>query len=123
LTDLQKPPAIYLFRSGRVTGDAATVVCAVPLDLVMTVYGGGGLMGEGGVEAAFGGAAFFRNADKTQCFIGVWGARNASRFRSALRASRLNLVVVRTSPPARLIFVSRMPKPISSRLRYLRRRS
>ena len=36
---------------------AITVATAAPLALAVSVYGGGGLSGEGGLDAAFGGSA------------------------------------------------------------------
>src|ERR1700722_20401294 len=48
---------IYLFRGSLRSGN--TVASAAPLEVVVSVYGGGGLFGEGGVKSAFGGAAFF----------------------------------------------------------------
>jgi hypothetical protein len=47
---------VYVFREPRFAPAGDTVVCAAPLDLVVSVYGGGGLKGEGGLSAAFGGA-------------------------------------------------------------------
>jgi hypothetical protein len=93
--------AVYVFRDPRFAPAGDTVVCAAPVDLVVSVYGGGGLNGEEGLSAAFGGAAFFRNAKTGSSFLGVWGARKASRFRSALR-QRAVLNIVDAPPPARL---------------------
>jgi hypothetical protein len=76
---------------------------AASLDLVVSIYGGGGVKGEGGLSAAFGGAAFFRDEETGVSFLGVWGARNASRFRSALRR-RAALSIIRDAPPARLVW-------------------
>ena len=102
---------VYVFRERRFAPAGDTVVCAAPLDLVVSVYGGGGLKGEGGLAAAFGGAAFFRNEETGFSYLGVWGARNASRFRNALRR-RATLEIVRDSPPARLVwFETRDTRP------------
>jgi hypothetical protein len=94
--------SVYVFRHPAFASAGDTVVCAAPLDLVVSVYGGGGIKGEGGLVAAFGGAAFFRDEDGSS-YLAVWGARNASRFRSALRI-HVTLNVVRASPSARLVF-------------------
>ena len=56
-----------------------------------------------GLAAAFGGAALFRNDETGATYLGVWGARNASRFRTALRRSGAALDLIREHPPARLI--------------------
>lgn len=38
-----------------------TVVCVAPVDCFIAVYGNGGVVGEGGLSFAFGGAAVFKN--------------------------------------------------------------
>jgi hypothetical protein len=95
---------VYVFRDGHFAPARDTFVSAAPLDLVVSVYGGGGIKGEGGLAAVFGGAAVFKNEESGLYYLGVWGARNASRFRTALRASGVILDIVREPPPARLIF-------------------
>ncbi len=60
---------VYLFRGFPHGG--RTVASAAPLETVMSVYGGGGLFGEGGVTTAFGGAAFFRDAEDGPSYVGV----------------------------------------------------
>jgi hypothetical protein len=106
---------VYVFREPRFAPAGDTVVCAAPLDLVVSVYGGGGLKGEGGLSAAFGGTIFFQ-AEKTGApYLGVWGARNASRFRSALRR-RSVLDIIRDRPPARLTsFQTTGVRPLKTR--------
>ena len=95
---------VHLFRRGN------TVVSAAPLDAVITAFGGGGLFGEGGVDVMFGGCAFFRDDKTGPAYVGVWGARKASRFRTALRQAGLCVEIVRRPPPARLMF-SQTRKP------------
>jgi len=98
---------VYLFRSGNFARNGDTVVTAAPLDAVMSVYGGGGLFGEGGVAAIFGGAAFYRDDPRDETsrgYVGVWGARQASRFRAVLRGAGISIEIVRSPPPARLMF-------------------
>jgi len=92
---------VYVFRDARFA-KSDTVVSAAPASLVAAVYGGGGLQGEGGVETVFGGSAFFQNDESGAAFIAVWGARNASRFRSRLRQSRIALDIVNVPPPGKL---------------------
>ena len=79
------------------------MVSVAPLDRVVAVYGSGGVVGEGGLSSSFGGAAIFKNEVSGACFIGVWGARNASRFRSELRA-HMQIDVIKEAPDARLAF-------------------
>ena len=94
---------VYLFRSSGFAPSGDTVVSVAPLDRVVAVYGDGGVVGEGGLSSSFGGAAVFKNDASGECFIGVWGARNASRFRSELRA-HMQIDVIREAPDARLAF-------------------
>ncbi|MDZ7872724.1 MAG: hypothetical protein U5N27_05845 [Rhizobium sp.] len=69
----------------------------------MLVYGNGGVLGEGGLSSAFGGAAVFKNETTGECFIGVWGARNASRFRRELRG-HVETRLIKEAPDARIAF-------------------
>lgn len=96
---------VYLFRGLTGHGDFM-VVSAARLDLVVSVFGGGPLHGEGGLVSAFGGAAFFKNEETSECYLGVWGARKVSRFRQMLQGSGAALTIVRERPPARLIRLS-----------------
>lgn len=96
-----EPTPIYLFRSEAFAPGDRTVVCAAPTHLVVAVYGGGGHHNNGGMNDAFGGSAFYRNEETGETFLGVWGARNASRFRTALRRKGA-ITIVREPPPARL---------------------
>ena len=93
---------VYVFRDGHFAPGRDTVMTAAPLDFVVSVYGGGGLKGEAGLEAVFGGSAFFRNDETGSCYLAIWGARNASHFRSRLRQSGRTLEIVREPPVARL---------------------
>ncbi len=95
------PRHVYLFRSERSGHGGGTVICAAPADLVVAAYGGGGHLDQEGLRLAFGGNAFFRDDETGACFLGVWGARNASRFRTALRR-KAEITIVREPPPARL---------------------
>jgi hypothetical protein len=93
---------VYLFRAGNFARNGDSVVSVAPRDIVISVYGGGGFEGSDGLAAAFDGGCVYRNDDTGASFLGVWGARKASRFRAALRQSGLELDIVRQSPPARL---------------------
>lgn len=96
-------PVVYVFRHANFSPTADTAVCAAPLDLVVSVYGGGGIHDSEGLSAAFGGAALFRDEDTGTCLLGVWGKRNAARFRTGLRAHR-ELRIVYDAPRARLVW-------------------
>jgi len=107
---------VYVFRDKHFAPAGDTVVIAATRDLVVSVYGGGGHNGEGGLSAAFGGAAVFTNDNEGLSYLGVWGARNASRFRAALRRSGAVLDIVREPPPGRLVFIeTRNMRPRGSR--------
>jgi hypothetical protein len=97
------PCPVFLFRSAGFAPSGDTVISVAPLEAVMSVYGNGGVVGEGGLSSAFGGAAVFKNEATRECFIGVWGARNASRFRRELR-DQMDIRVVKEAPDARLVF-------------------
>jgi hypothetical protein len=99
------PCPVYLFRSAGFAPSGDTVVSVAPLESVVAVYGSGGVVGEGGVSSAFGGAAIFKNDASGEHFIGVWGTRNASRFRNELRA-HMPITVLKEAPNARLSFWS-----------------
>jgi len=94
------PINIYQYRGFPADGD--TVVSAASLDVVTSVYGGGGLKGEAGLEKKFGGSAFFRNETTGECFLGIWGAKNASQFRNDIRQSSIEIDIIHERPPARL---------------------
>lgn len=74
------------------------MVTIAPIDRIVAVYGG---EGGGGLSDAFGGVAIFLNDATGERFAGVWGARNASRFRREMRES-MPVVLRRETPPVRL---------------------
>ena len=94
---------VYLFRSSAFAPAGDTVVSLAPMEQVISVYGDGGVWGEGGLSSAFGGVAVFRNDASGERFAGVWGARNAARFRRELRA-QLPIDIRNEAPDARLVF-------------------
>lgn len=109
-----EPTPIYLFRSEAIGPGSSTIVCAAPTRLVVAAYGGGGHHEQQGVGRAFGGSAFFRSEETEETFLAVWGARNASRFRTALRRKGA-ITIVRDPPPARLTWFSYgNPRPPTS---------
>ena len=93
---------IYVFRAIQFA-KSESVATAAPLNLVVSVFGGGGLKGEQGLEAVFGGSAYYRDDATGAAYLGVWGTRNASRFRRRLRESGAALRIVASEPPARLV--------------------
>jgi hypothetical protein len=97
---------VYVFRDRHFAPAGDTIVSAASRDVVVSVFGGGGLKGEAGLSAAFGGSAVFRDADTGLLYLGVWGSRNSSRFRRALRDGGVASHIVRGPPPGRLIFFS-----------------
>jgi hypothetical protein len=110
---------VYVFRDpGQFTVGHNALVSVAPNDLVVAVFGGGGLMDADGLSSVFGGAAVFKNDETGKLYLGVWGARNASRFRTALRRAGATLDLVGEPPPARLVLrttksrrPSRPPQP------------
>jgi hypothetical protein len=101
---VSEPYPVYLFRDGHFAPAGDTVVSAAPLELVVAVYGDGGLVGEAGLAAAFGGCTYFRNDENGSSYLAIWGARKASRFRSVLRRSGAKMEILHRAPPARLVW-------------------
>ncbi|NLS17159.1 hypothetical protein HGP16_11385 [Rhizobium sp. P40RR-XXII] len=60
-------------------------------------------MGEAGLSSIFGGAVVFKNDATGELFLGVWGARNASRFRRLIRTN-MQTINFKDPPSARLVF-------------------
>jgi len=110
---MDRHPSIYLFRTRRFAPAGDTVVSVASLTVVVNVYGGGGLKGEGALVEAFGGAATFKNDETGDLYFGVWGARNASRFRRTLREAVGDIMVAKRQPPGRFVWwhtKRRLPK-------------
>jgi hypothetical protein len=103
---MAEPSPVYLFRSEAIAPGSSTIVCAAPAHLVVSAYGGGGHLDHEGVQRAFGGYAFYRGDETRETFLAVWGARNASRFRTALR-NRGPITIMREPPPVRLTWLCR----------------
>ncbi|TGV22169.1 MULTISPECIES: hypothetical protein [unclassified Mesorhizobium] len=57
-----------------------------------------------GLEAAFGGSAYYRDEATEEAYLAVWGARNGSRFRRQLGESGATLQTVTGEPPSRLVW-------------------
>lgn len=101
---------VYWFRDSHLAPAGNTVVSVAPRNLVVSVYGGGDLHESGGLSSVLGGVVIFRSEATDDIYLGVWGARNASRFRSDLRRHCAELKIVRTPPPARLSIYSTAKK-------------
>ncbi|HKD46880.1 MAG TPA: hypothetical protein VKB67_04295 [Rhizomicrobium sp.] len=93
---------VYLFRDDRFAPTTDTWVSAAPLDIVVDVFGGGGIKQTAGLSKIFGGAAVFENERTGSYYLGVWGARKASKFRGTLRSSGYEISIIRARPPGRL---------------------
>jgi hypothetical protein len=107
---------VYVFRDSRFSPGGEAVASATSSEIVTLVFGGGGHHGEDGLATQFGRAAFFRNDETGRTFLGVWGSRNASRFRGTLRRRGLSVEIVREPPPGRLTWFQTPAHP--SRKRY-----
>src|SRR5476649_397501 len=96
---------VYVFRDPTFSPGGNTVVTAAPRKAVMAVYGGGGLMQTSGLSSAFGGCAVYRHRllGKDKYHLGIWGERKASKFRQALRNAGMELEIVKSPPPGRLV--------------------
>lgn len=101
-----RPTPVYLFRDQSFSGGGDTVVCVAAREAVVSVFGGGDLFDSGGLSAEFAGGAVFRDDVSGQLFLGIWGARKASRFRNRLRAHGIPCHIRHERPPGRLILKS-----------------
>ena len=97
---MSEPVPIYLWRAPFQGNGSDTVISVAPAEAVTAVYGGGGIYDTEGLRAAFDGSVVFCNPETRAMFLGVWGARKASRFRSELRLSGAHVEILRHAPPA-----------------------
>ena len=67
----------------------------------------GGLKDAAGLEAAFGGSAYFRNDDTGFDYLGIWGTRNGGAFRNRIREAGMSVEIVHKPPPASLKWFSK----------------
>jgi len=113
---------VYTFRfSVLPLSSSPTVVSVAPRAVVHAIFGGHGVNGLDGLDRAFGGGVAFEDRTTGEAFLGVWGRRNASRFRSLIRQSGYSIEAVTGPPPAPLRGSSttkeRPPKPTLDTLR------
>lgn len=90
---------VYLWRDQRFARNEDTVVCVAPRDAVISVFGGGGMWNLDGLHRAFGGGIVFYASGQNILFQGVWGKRNASRFRTAFRQRGFKVMIIRAACP------------------------
>jgi hypothetical protein len=83
----------YLFRDGHFAPSGDTVVCIGDRVTIEAA------LDRGQLEALFQGGAVYTDDMMKLDYIGVWGARNASRLRRFLRERELEIVIVRQRPP------------------------
>lgn len=86
----------YAFREPLRGG---AIVCVAPDQIVARVFGGGGAHCSDGLAAAFGGYAYYGAKGSNDRYLGVWGQRNASRFRRLLREHGYTLKIALSRPP------------------------
>ena len=79
---------LYRYRIGE------TVACAASREAVVASFGS-----EAEFERFFGGSMTF-GLPSSPAYLGVWGARNASRFRRILREAGFEFHVHECPPPA-----------------------
>ena len=105
---------VFLFRSDRFARNGDSVVCAGRREAIEA------LLVTGALEALFLGFAEYGDA-RGERFLGVWGARNASRLRRLLRERGAHLAVHHAQPPARLRLWETRPGIRGAALRARRR--
>jgi len=102
---MMDPIQIYVFKTESFAR-SETVASVAPLEIVISVFGGGGVKGAAGLEAVFGGSAYFQNEETGAAYLGVWGSRNGGHFRSRMRQAGMSVMIVKEPPPARLKWFS-----------------
>ena len=107
IRDMDTRLTTYLFRDGHFASSGDTVVCVADRAAVEAA------LGRGQLEALFQGGAVYTDVAIKLDYIGVWGARNASRLRRFLRERGFEIVIDRGRPPnARLrYFMHRRHQP------------
>lgn len=86
------PIDVYAFRSCAFARNGDSVVCIGARKQLES------LLGAGMLSATFFGYALYRDPNETE-YIGVWGARNASKLRRLLRECGAQVIIHRESPP------------------------
>ena len=96
---------VYVFRDPHFSPAGDTLVTAAPVKAVMAVYGGGGVMQTAGLSSVFGGCAVYRHGlpGRRKYHLAVWGERKSSKFRQSLRNAGMEVEIIRSQPPGRLV--------------------
>lgn len=110
-SDRNNPAIIYTFRDSHFSPAGDTVVSVAPRDVVVAIFGGGGVWDNGGLVVEFKGAVVFRDDETRKFFLGVWGARKAAKFRNAIKNSGCEIELLKTPPPGRLVLYSTQSHP------------
>jgi hypothetical protein len=93
---------VYVFRDPHFAPAGDTVIAAAPLDSVVRAFGGGGIKNTDGLHAVFGGAIVFQEHAGAECYLGVWGARKAAKFKATIKRHEQDVEIVESAPPAKL---------------------
>lgn len=94
---MTEPLVIYIFRDPHFAPDGDTMVCVVERT------GCERFLSKNEISSAFSGHVAFRRWWPWQTFIGVYGRRNASRFRRFLRERGADLTILREMPSRALL--------------------
>src|ERR1700722_10205351 len=84
---------VYMFRDDHFAPAGNTLACVGEKAKIEL------RLGDGQVETLFTGAAVYISDATKQDYLGVWGARNASRLRRLLRERGAELVIHPKPPP------------------------
>jgi hypothetical protein len=94
---------VYAFKANVLGRGAGTHVCVADRSRVL------GVLSVDEIDRLFFGSLIYRGQDD-QPFIGVWGARNAARFRQLLRDGGLVVRIRKTPPPGTLTLATTFGK-------------
>jgi len=89
---MNPPLTVYVFRD-RIASRVNTLVCIGEKERIDEAFRDRQLIG------LFEGEIVYTNDALKKKYVGVWGARNASRLRRLLREQGLELLIQRTRPP------------------------
>ncbi len=86
------PLTVYVFRDNGFAPSGDTVVCIADKKQIEST------LGQGQLENLFFGSTTYRNDTTEEEYLGVWGERNASRFRQLLRDRGIEIQVQKARP-------------------------
>ena len=84
---------VYVFRDNGFSPSGDTVVCVADKRKIESTFG------REQFESLFFGSTTYRNDTTEEEYLGVWGERNASRFRQLLRDRGIEIQVQKARPP------------------------